>query len=216
MGYQPFMPHKMIAPARDAFFHHILDRTMKTKKIIETLAIAALCTGTAFANPIPLQNASITATYNGAAAGMMGLDYVFDNSLPQNVNGVDPFNAEFLTSDFRFAFDFTSDGALTITANEEVLAGTHKMRFDFGDSLANAITGFTLVEIGDIGGVPGLSIIDAHTIELDLSNLTWNGTFAEITTQISAAEVPEPGSTTIVLAGLAGLALVRRARKPRA
>ncbi len=189
---------------------------MKTKKIIETLAIAALCTGTAFANPMPLQNASITATYNGAAAGMVGLDYLSDNSLPQNVTGIDAFNAEFITSDSQFMVDFLSSGAMMIYANSEIPAGAYTMRFDFGATLANAITGFTLVDGSGIDGTPLLSIIDAHTIELDLSKVTWNANFVPLTAQIAAAEVPEPGSTTIVLAGLAGLALVRRARKPRA
>jgi hypothetical protein len=194
---------------------------MKTKKIIETLILAALCTGTAYADPISLQNASITATYNGAASGMLGLDNMNGLPVAQNVSGLDVFNTstEFLTADFLFGFDFDASGALTILANSAIPVGQYTMRFDFGNSLSQAITGFALVDASAIGGIPGLAVINAHTIELNLSNVSWNGDFAAFTTQLSTAaavKLPEPGSTTIVLAGLAGLALARRSRKPRA
>jgi hypothetical protein len=191
---------------------------MKTRKILETLALAALCTGTACADPISLQNASISATYNAAASGMLGIDFLDGKSAIQNVNGIVD-GAEFLTSDFLFGFDFTDTGALTVFANGPVAAGNYTMRFDFGNSLAKAITGFALVDGSAIGGIPNLKVIDGHTIELVLSNVTWSSDFAAMTTQLStsaATAVPEPGSTTIVLAGIAGLALARRSRKPRA
>jgi hypothetical protein len=191
---------------------------MKTKKILETLALAALCSGTAYAAPISLQNASISATYNSAASGMLGIDFLDGKSAIQNVNGIVD-GAEFLTSDLQFGFDFTNAGALTVFANGPVAAGNYIMRFDFGNSLASAITGFALVDGSAIGGIPNLKIIDPHTIELVLSNVTWSSDFAAMTTQLStsaANALPEPGSTTIVLAGIAGLALARRSRKPRA
>lgn len=191
---------------------------MKTKKILETLALAVCSAGAAIAGPLPLQNASITATYNGSAAGMLGLDSSYAAVPNSNTSTLDPFdiNVEFFTSDALFGVDFSTTGALTIIANSTIPVGAYSMRFDFGTSLAHAISGFTLVDGSAIGGLPGLSILDAHTIQLDLSSVTWNGDFATMTAQIDAAAVPEPGSTTMVLAGLASLALVRRARKPRA
>lgn len=191
---------------------------MKTKKILETLVLAALCSGTAYAAPISLLNASISASYNSAASGMLGIDFLAGDSAVQNVNGIVD-GAEFLTSDFQFGFDFSNAGALTVFANGPVAAGAYTMRFDFGNSLASAITGFALVDGSAIGGVPNLKVIDGHTIELVLSNVTWSSDFAAMTTQLStsaATALPEPGSSAIVLAGIAGLALARRSRKPRA
>ena len=191
---------------------------MKIKKLLETLVLAALCAGPAYADPISLQNASIRATYNGAASGMLGLDFLNGMAVAQNVTGLDPFNTstEFLTADFLFGFDFSSAGALTVIANGAIAPGAYSMRFDFGHSLPNAITGFSLTDTSAIGGIPGLSVIDAHTIELNLANVTWNSEFAAFTTQLSTATVPEPGSISILLAGFAGLALARRARRRRA
>lgn len=191
---------------------------MKTTHILHALALAALGAATAHAAPLPLQNASITATYNGAAAGMLGLDHWFAAEPGSNTTTLDPTDSgvEFFTSDFLFGIDFAASGALTVIANSAVAPGAYSMRFDFGSSLANPISAFTWTGSSGASGVPGLSIVDSHTIALDLGQVDWSE-FGSVTAQVgAAAAVPEPGSLPIVFAGLAGLAFARRARKPRA
>jgi hypothetical protein len=70
-------------------------------------------------------------------------------------------------------------------------------------------------------GIPGLSIIDSHTIALDLSGVDWSE-FGSLSARLetgTAVAVPEPAAPAILLGGLAALALVqtgRSGRKPRA
>ncbi|MES2152463.1 MAG: PEP-CTERM sorting domain-containing protein [Pseudomonadota bacterium] len=189
---------------------------MKTKILMETMALAVLGLGSAHASTISLQTATVTATYNGAASGMLGLDHLFAAEAGSNITKLDPADSgdiELLTADYLFGVDFSSGGALNVLANGPIPSGSYVMRFDFGTTLAHAINGFTLTDMGGNGGAPLLTIINDHTLQLDLSNITWNGDFSMLSAQI--ATVPEPGSTTLVFAGLAGLALTRRARTAR-
>ena len=186
---------------------------MKTKKILETLVLAACCTGSAHAAILPLQNALITGTYNGQAAGMLGNDLNFGPN--SNTTHLAPTitDVEFLTSDYLFGFDFDASGNLAVYANDTIPVGSYKMRFDFGSSVPGSFSSFSLTDMGGNGGVPVLSLINAHTIEVDLSSVTWNGAFSSFSARIGT--VPEPGSITLLLGGLAGLALVRRPRTSR-
>ncbi len=192
---------------------------MKTKIILETLILAAALTATqAGAAPISLQGSTITATYNGSAEGMLGLDHWFAAEPGSNTTAIDssddPMNQEFITSDFWFAFDFSSTGRLAVTLNDDpanLPAGDYRASFDFGASLAKPIGSFTLLDTGGIGGLPALSVVNDHTIAIDLSSVTWNGAFSTFYAQIGdAAAVPEPGSIGLALAGVAGLAMSRR------
>ncbi len=87
------------------------------------------------------------------------------------------------------------------------------MRFDFGTTLAVPLSAFTLVDGSAVGGLPVLTVIDAHTIDVNLSALEWRSDFSSFTAQldaVAAAGVPEPASIILLLAGLAGIAAVRR------
>jgi hypothetical protein len=185
---------------------------MKTKTILETLVVAAaLAASQAYAAPISLQGASITGSYNGSGDGMLGLDGGYGAG--SNTTTLDPTDTsvEFLTSDFLFGFDFSNNGMLQVWSNGQIPTGSYTMKFDFGSSIAQPVASFTLVDTSAIGGLPVLSVLDSHTIGLDLSKVTWSGDFVSFSAQIGT--VPEPGSIPLVLAGVAGLGAIRRTRR---
>jgi hypothetical protein len=194
---------------------------LKTKYLLQALALVALGQGGVHAAPLVLQDASITATYNGAADGMLGLDHGFAAGPGANTSKLDPTDTgvEFFTSDFLFGIDFSADGLLTVIANYAVAPGAYSMRFDLGSTLP--VTAFTLTGASGVTGIPGLSIIDSHTIALDLSGVDWSE-FGALSARLetgTAVAVPEPGAPAILMGGLAALALVRNGRngrKPRA
>jgi hypothetical protein len=181
-------------------------------------ACIALAVGAAHAAADPLQNAIITASYNGAASAMLGLDHGFADEAGSNVSALDVNNpsTEFLTSDWTLAFDFAPDGHLTIYNNGTVDAGQHVASFDFGSTLGAAITGFSVTDSGVTDGTPVLTIVNSHTISIDLTNVVWNGDFSALETAIvlSAVQaVPEPATYAMLLAGLASIGLATRRRK---
>jgi len=188
---------------------------MKIKKLLGTLAAAFLVAGTAQAGPTSLQGTFITASYNGDAGGMLGLDHLYQPDAGSNVTAIAAGDIEFITSDFRFMFDFTESGGLTIYNNSDqpLPAGSYAMRFSFGPSLASPITGFALADASAISGMPLLTVEDGNTIALDLSALQWHGPFAMFTAQLDSTVVPAPGGLALWLAG-AGAAMLARRKRP--
>lgn len=199
---------------------------MNKKMIMETLVAAAFAVSAQVqAAPISLSSANITATYNGTS--QVG-HYAHDYAAGSNVGGLDPNGGyvEFATGDNLFNVDFDSTGLLMVYASMPLdgngnpvlpsATGSYTLRFDFGTSLASQIGSLTLAAGGAdgiLGGTPGLSVIDGHTIELNLSQLVWNDQFIPLSAQIGAADVPEPASLGLLLAGSAGLAAARRRRR---
>lgn len=195
---------------------------MKTITILETLVAAALAAGqahVAHATPLALDSATtITATYNGKADNVLGLDHNFAAEAGSNVSHLDPSGSgvEFLSGDYLFGFDFSTTGLLTVYNNMAIPAGAdYRFTFDFGATLAAPIGSFTLVDGSALAGVPGLSVLDGHRIGVDLSQVTWSSDFSAITAQIgtaATADVPEPAGAALMLLGAAGLAAGRRKR----
>jgi hypothetical protein len=188
------------------------------KIILETLVLAALAAGQAQAAPLALDQASITATYQGGGS-VLGLDHDFQPVAGSNTTRLDPSDSgvEFITGDALFAFDFSKDGLLTIYNNDMPAGdGDYRFTFDFS-ALAAPIASFTLVDAAMVDGLPGLTVLDGHSIAIDLSRLAWNGYYASLTARIAAedadAAVPEPAGATLLLAGAAGLALSRRRKR---
>jgi hypothetical protein len=181
-------------------------------------AVAAAClvvaAGAAHAAVDPLQSALITASYSGG--GMLGNDHLYADEAGSNISALDPFNtsAEFLTGDYLFAFDFAPNGTLTIYNNGAVPSGAYSASFDFGATLGAAITGFSVTDAGLTSGTPLLTIVNSHTIAIDLGAVQWNGDFnplqAAISLQGAVAPVPEPATAWLLLAGLTLLGAARR------
>lgn len=175
-------------------------------------AACLLCAAGAAQAAGPLQDAVISASYS--AGGVLSIG---DNYAGSPVSGLDPLDtsAEFFTADFLFGFDFAADGRLTIYNNGAVPAGAYVASFDFGASLGAAIAGFSVSDAGLTGGVPVLSVVDSHTIRIDLSAVEWNGDYSPLQTAIAlqAAPVPEPAAAWLLAAGLPALGLLDRRRR---
>jgi hypothetical protein len=196
------------------------------KMIMETLVLAAFATAQAYAAPISLDKATVTATYQGTASSVLGLDHNFQAEVGSNTSKVyaPGMGVEFFTTDALFGIDFSAEGVLTVYNNAplpERQAGDpgYTFTFDFGSTLAAPITSFGLLDGSMIGGLPVLSVVDGHSIALDLTGLTWNGDYASFSAQLGTqdaspgGDVPEPATLGLLLLGAAGLAAVtRRAR----
>ena len=187
------------------------------KTMLLGILTAVLATTQSLASPLPLQASTITASYNGTTA-VLGADHGFQAEAGSHTSAIDPTpdGLEFLSGDYLFGFDFAENGLLTVYANDVIPAGAYQFTFDFGATLAAPMAAFDLVDGAAITGLPVLSVLNGHTIGLDLSSLSWNAPFATFTSQLSLAAptaVPEPGPITLLLVALAALAFTHRRKR---
>lgn len=189
---------------------------MKTILVWKTLVLgAALTFGLAQASPISLTGSTITGTYNGAGSGMLGLDGGYADS--SNTTAIDPLdsieNIEFITADFAYGIDFSTTGLVTVIRNGAPSANTSTFTFDFGNSLATNIASFVALDTSGISGTPSLSVLNGHSVALDLSAVSFNNEFGSFSAQLGGpATIPEPGSIALLAIGATGLAAGRRRR----
>lgn len=177
--------------------------------------VLSLSAGLALASPTSLQSTTITATYNGLASGMLGFDDSFAGDVGGNVTKLNPDDAsgagiEYLTSDYLFAIDFSQSGVVSIYNNSPVSSGPYVLNFNFA-GISDTISGFSLTGLGAASGAPVLSVINSHQIGVDLSNVSWDGSFTPLTAQLAfTSAVPEPTVPAMLIAGLGVLGLSRR------
>lgn len=195
---------------------------MKTSLYAAGVVAALLAQASAQA-AAPLQDALISATYNGAADAMLGLDSLYAQEAGSNVTRIDaldnPVNPEFLSGDYLFAVDISTAGVITIFNNYAIPAGAYGMTFDFGGSLGKTITSFSLLDGGMVSGTPGLTVLNGHAVGIDLGGVVWSSAadggvnYVSFSGQLGFAAppaVPEPGTPLMLLGGLAVLAGARR------
>jgi hypothetical protein len=80
--------------------------------------------------------------------------------------------------------------------------------------LGQPLAGFAALDLASVnGGSVSLQLLDAHSVGLTLNNVSFtNADFPSFTAQLSVGTVPEPGSLSLLGAGL-GIVALRRARR---
>ncbi len=183
---------------------------MKFQAFIPLLGAALIASTAQAADTLPA-GTLITGSISGASTSLLGLDHAYAAEPGSNVTALAASDLEYLSGDFALGFDFFTDGTLRVWNNSDSRSlANYSVSFSFaGGSLGG-------IALGDMSGLNGgtvsVQLLDAHTIGLTFSNLSFADDFGSFTTQISAAVVPEPASYALLGVGL-GLLALRRARR---
>jgi hypothetical protein len=194
---------------------------MKNKMLLGAVLVGTLSMGQAFAAADSLQNATITATYNGLASEVWGFSQGFLDVPGSNISSLDLTNnadggAEFFTSDFLFGIDFTKAGAVSFLSAYDIPTGAYSMTFDFGSTLDESISAFTIDSADGIGATPVLSVLNDHSVSFSVNvdeAHAWNNNLVLSTHLSFTPAVPEPMTPFMLLAGLGVLGLSCRFSK---
>jgi hypothetical protein len=182
----------------------------------KTLAViaAAWLASTAAADTLPV-GTPITGQVSGASTTLLGLDHLYADEPGTNTAALAAADIEFITADALVAVDFFADGRVQVWNNSgtDSLPGSYAFTFSFA-GLGQPLAGFAALDLASVnGGSVSLQLLDAHSVGLTLNNVSFtNADFPSFTAQLSVGTVPEPGSLSLLGAGL-GIVALRRARR---
>lgn len=186
---------------------------MKTCKTLAALAAACLAVSVHAADTLPA-GILITGQVSGASTQLFGLDYLSGEGTATNITRLMPLELEFISADGALQVDFSTDGRIQVWNNTLGLdlPGQYTLTFTFA-GLGQPLATFAVVDTGGLtGGSYSLMLTGPDTVRLTLDNLSFSSEFGILTTQVTAAAVPEPGSLALFGAGL-GLLALRRTRR---
>jgi hypothetical protein len=178
-------------------------------KVITLLAAALLSSGAASAAALLTTGLPVTATLDGSAAGLLGLDHGYQPEPGSNTTALTDADVEFIAADYSFMLDLGSDGLLRFYDNSGTgqLAGQHVVQLDFADLGLNL--GGASVVAGLVGGQVDFERLGPQSLRIHLQDVQFDAAFGSFDAQLANA-LPEPSTTALLALALLGLGLRRR------